>query len=109
MTQMLSILGSTGSSGTQSLDVIRHFPGHFLVYGLGGGSSFRPLAAQIREFRPRLVAIHEEEERDALVSFLRAVNIDVPEIIPGAEALEALCSSSQVSTVVVGVVGLIGL
>ncbi len=51
----LAILGSTGSIGTQTLDVVRAFPGDLRVVGLAAKRSVRLLEAQVREFRPRLV------------------------------------------------------
>ena len=51
----LAVLGSTGSIGTQTLDVARAFPGELRVVGLAARSSVRLLEAQVREFQPRLV------------------------------------------------------
>ena len=51
----LAILGSTGSIGTQTLDVVRAFPGDLRVVGLAARRSVELLEAQTREFRPRLV------------------------------------------------------
>ena len=48
----LVILGSTGSIGRQTLEVVRSLPGRFEVVGLGAGKNRRLLAEQIREFRP---------------------------------------------------------
>ncbi|HEV8420465.1 MAG TPA: 1-deoxy-D-xylulose-5-phosphate reductoisomerase, partial [Actinomycetota bacterium] len=58
----LAILGSTGSIGTQALDVVRRNPDRFRVVGLGAkGSSHQLLIGQIREFMPPLVAIADEQ------------------------------------------------
>ena len=53
----LAILGSTGSIGTQALDVVRRNADRFKVVGLGAGASHELLVGQVREFMPPLVAI----------------------------------------------------
>ncbi|MBI4286590.1 MAG: 1-deoxy-D-xylulose-5-phosphate reductoisomerase [Chloroflexi bacterium] len=51
----LAVLGSTGSIGQQTLDIVRTFPQHFQVIGLAAGANARLLAEQVQEFRPRFV------------------------------------------------------
>ncbi len=63
----LALLGSTGSIGTQTLDVVRAEPDAVEVVALAAASSVEHLAAQAREFRPKLVAIADATKRDALV------------------------------------------
>ena len=61
----LAILGSTGSIGTQALDVVRRNPDRFKVVGLSaGGTNQELLAGQIREFLPPVVAIADESAAD---------------------------------------------
>lgn len=62
----LAIVGSTGSIGTQALDVVRAVPGRFTVVALGAATRVELLAAQVREFRPRVVAIAAPEAAAAL-------------------------------------------
>lgn len=64
------ILGSTGSIGTQGLDVIRDNPNMFSVVGLSCGSKIDLLLRQIEEFRPRVVAISDTEKADELKTLL---------------------------------------
>ena len=65
----LAVLGSTGSIGTQTLDVVRSFPDDFRVIGLAARRSLELLEAQVREFRPKLVSCEGSvEEKAALVS-----------------------------------------
>jgi 1-deoxy-D-xylulose-5-phosphate reductoisomerase len=65
----LAILGSTGSVGTQSLDVVRTFPQDLRVVGLAARRSLELLEAQVREFRPKLVSCHgNDEEKAALLA-----------------------------------------
>ena len=63
----LAILGSTGSIGTQTLDVVRGFPGRFRVVGLAARRSLELLASQAREFRAELVSCHGTEEEKSVV------------------------------------------
>ncbi len=56
----LAILGSTGSIGTQTLDVVRRFPEQFQVHGLAAGRNVALLLEQVRRFRPRLVSVADE-------------------------------------------------
>lgn len=109
MPEMISLIGSTGSIGTQSLDLLRQFPEQFQVYGLGAGKNIQLLAKQIAEFKPSVVSIQDDCLREDLLGLLKQHQVDpLPEILSGAEGLIAL-STGPVSTVVVGVVGLIGL
>ena len=62
----LVILGSTGSIGRQTLDIVRAFPGEFQVIGLAGGLNLELLATQIEEFGPRLAYCASEEHRGSL-------------------------------------------
>ena len=65
----LAVLGSTGSIGTQTLDVVRSFPGDFRVVGLAAHRNLKLLEAQAREFHPKLVACEgSEEEKASLLS-----------------------------------------
>ncbi|MCD8300345.1 MAG: 1-deoxy-D-xylulose-5-phosphate reductoisomerase, partial [Clostridiales bacterium] len=57
----ISILGSTGSIGTQTLDVVRRHSGEFEVVALAAGENITLLAEQIREFHPALVAVKTEK------------------------------------------------
>ncbi|TMK86377.1 MAG: 1-deoxy-D-xylulose-5-phosphate reductoisomerase [Actinobacteria bacterium] len=103
----LAILGSTGSIGTQALDVVRHNPERFRVVGLGAGSSHELLVGQVREFMPPLVAIADEdaavELKDKLGS-LREVDI-----LSGPEAMETLARESEADMVLNAMVGAVGL
>lgn len=53
----ITILGSTGSIGTQTLDIVRNHPSLFRVVGLAAGNNISLLAEQIKEFKPEIVAI----------------------------------------------------
>jgi len=61
ITKRLAVLGSTGSIGQQTLDVVRALPRRFHIVGLAGGKNLDLLAKQINEFKPRLVYCHDRE------------------------------------------------
>src|SRR5581483_4706958 len=58
----LAVIGSTGSSGRQTLDVVRSLPDRFRVIGLAAGNNVTVLEEQLREFRPRLVSVQREQD-----------------------------------------------
>jgi 1-deoxy-D-xylulose-5-phosphate reductoisomerase len=103
----LAILGSTGSIGTQALDVVRRSPDKFRVVALGAGSSHELLVGQVREFMPPLVAIADEEAAAQLKAKIGSLR-DV-EIISGAEAMEMLARESEADMVLNAMVGAVGL
>lgn len=99
----VSLVGSTGSIGTQALDVIRADPAGFEVVALGAASSVGRLAEQAREFRPKVVAIADESLAGELAGAVPAGT----EVLAGRESLAAIASGADV--VVNGVVGFAGL
>lgn len=101
------ILGSTGSIGRQTLDVIRSLPGKFKVVGLGAGNNWRLLAGQIREFRPLAVAMSGEKVLASLKDELAPDEIS--DIYLGREGLETLASLPEADLVVVAVTGAAGI
>jgi 1-deoxy-D-xylulose-5-phosphate reductoisomerase len=106
----IAILGSTGSIGTQTLDVLQQFPEAFEVVGLAAGGNVDLLARQVEAFRPSLVSVSSEEGRDTLMQKLAMMNLPHPvEVLVGHEGLLAVATHSQVDTVVVGLVGFVGL
>ncbi len=104
----ITLLGSTGSIGTQALDVIRHHPDRFKVVGLSAaGANQELLAGQIREFLPPFVAIANEE---AAAGVARAIDsVKGVELIVGPDAAETLARDSETDMVVNALVGSAGL
>ena len=101
------ILGSTGSIGTQALDVIRHTNDRFQVVGLAAASNHELLVGQIREFMPPVVAVSDEtaaNELHAGLAGLRSV-----EMVVGAEAAEQLARELDADIVLNAMVGAVGL
>ena len=103
MPTSVSVVGSTGSIGTQALDVLRTSPSEFSVEALGANRSVELLAAQAREFRPAVVALADESRAPALKDLLPSGI----ELRAGAEALASLGGIGDV--VLNGVVGFAGL
>ena len=101
----VSILGSTGSIGTQTLDVIRRNP-DINVVALAAGTRVSDLAEQVREFKPQLVCIGKEE----LVPELKTLigDIDV-KIVSGDEGLIEAATIESAEIVVTAVVGMMGI
>jgi 1-deoxy-D-xylulose-5-phosphate reductoisomerase len=99
----VAVVGSTGSIGTQTLDVIRREPDRYEVVALGAGSSVEALAEQARELRPPVVAIADE----GLAAELKERVPAGTEVVAGADALASISTSADV--VVNGVVGFAGL
>ncbi len=103
----LIILGSTGSIGTQALDVVRRAADRFQVVGLAAASSHELLVGQIREFMPPAVAVTDEAAADDLrrgLEGLRSV-----EIVSGADAAERLARDLDADLVLNAMVGAAGL
>jgi 1-deoxy-D-xylulose-5-phosphate reductoisomerase len=104
----VTILGSTGSVGTQALDVIRHNVDRFKVAGLSAaGGNVELLAGQVREFLPPVVAIADEDAAADVTQKLGALK--GVEVISGPEAAEALARDVETDVVVNALVGSAGL
>ncbi|RMF25365.1 MAG: 1-deoxy-D-xylulose-5-phosphate reductoisomerase [Cyanobacteria bacterium J083] len=104
----ISIIGSTGSIGTQTLDIVRQHPDKFRVVGLAAGNNIELLVQQIQEFQPEIVSIAKPEQLDELQAAL--VNCTkVPKLVAGESGLTAVASYGEAETVVTGIVGCAGL
>ncbi len=103
----LIILGSTGSVGTQALDVVRRNPDRFKVVGLSAGSNHELLIGQIREFLPPYVAIADEEAARDLKE--RLTGVRGVEMFVGPEAAERLAREVEADMVLNALVGSAGL
>jgi len=103
----LVILGSTGSVGTQALDVVRRHPDRFKVVGLSAGTNQELLIGQIREFLPPYVAIADEAAAADLRE--RLAGIKGVEMLVGPEAAETLARDAEADLVLNALVGSAGL
>ena len=101
----ITILGSTGSIGTQTLDVVRENK-DITVVGISAGKNIRLLEQQIREFSPRLAVVWDEEDARALQETVRDLSVKVAW---GMEGLLELASMEEADLMVTAIVGMIGL
>ena len=101
------VLGSTGSIGRQTLEVIRSFPGEFKLLGLGAGKNWRLLSDQIKEFRPAAAALAEEQELLNLQNSLDPTCC--PDLAWGRQGMEDLAKLPGAELVVVAITGAAGI
>ena len=101
----IAILGSTGSIGTQTLEVARH-NGDIQVLGLTAGSNIRLLEEQIREFSPVAVSVMDEDKARDLAVRVRDTNTKVLSGMDGMMKVAALKDTEILVTAVVGMIGI---
>jgi len=106
-TRTLTILGSTGSIGTNTLDVVSQNPDRFCVFALAAGRNVALLAEQIQSFKPAIVVLQETSDVDRLRALLNGSQI--PELLSGPEALVQIAVAPEVDTVMSSIVGVAGL
>ena len=102
----IAVLGSTGSIGTQTLDVVRANPDRLSVGALSCGRNIRLLEDQIREFHPALASVWSEEDAALLKSRLRDQDV---RILCGMEGLLEIASDPSTDLIVTAIVGMIGI
>lgn len=104
----ITLLGSTGSIGTQTLDIVNQYPEQFQLVGLAAGRNVEMLAAQIRQFRPIIAAIRDQEKLPELKAAI--ADLDPQPIILGGEAgVVEVARYGDAEAVVTGIVGCAGL
>lgn len=101
----IAILGSTGSIGTQTLEVVRENK-DIEVSGLAAGNNIERLEAQIREFAPKVVAVWSEERAKELADKVRDFDV---KIVSGMEGLIEISTLPEVEILVTAIVGMIGI
>lgn len=106
MHKRLAILGSTGSIGTQTLNIVSRYPDLFTVEALTAGNNIDLLIMQAKLFRPRQVVIANDTHYLKLKKELAGLPV---EVLSGTEASEAVVTGSNVDTVVAAMVGFAGL
>ncbi|MAA88342.1 MAG: 1-deoxy-D-xylulose-5-phosphate reductoisomerase, partial [Haliea sp.] len=105
--QQVAVLGSTGSIGVSTLDVIARHPQRFRAWALAANRSVDTLAAQCREFQPRYAVMMDPEAADTLRTVL-AGECDT-EVLAGPEGLQQVASHAEVDAVMAAIVGAAGL
>ena len=105
MEKTIAILGSTGSIGTQTLEVVRENQ-DIRVAGLSAGSNITLLEKQIREFHPSLAAVWDEEQAKILAGKVRDLDVKV---VSGMDGLLQLAQMEESQILVTAIVGMIGI
>lgn len=102
----IAILGSTGSIGTQTLDVVREHSDELQVVALAAGSNKERLKEQIKEFHPKLVSLSYEKKAQELKEELAGEQV---EVVCGMEGLIEVAGADSADVVVTAVVGMMGI
>lgn len=106
--QRITILGSTGSIGKSTLDVLARHPGQFGVYALTASSQVDLMLAQCVQFKPEVVVMVQEAAGRLLADKLKSEGLNIP-VRWGAAALDEVASAPQVDAVMAAIVGAAGL
>ena len=104
----ITLLGSTGSIGTQTLDIVQHNPDKFRLVGIAAGRNVTLLAEQVRQFKPEIVAIRDESKLAELKDAIADVDPQ-PQILAGADGIVEVARYGDAEAVVTGIVGCAGL
>lgn len=105
----LTLLGSTGSIGTNTLDVVRHRPDRFRIHALVAGRNVALLARQIAEFQPKIAVVADQPALDELHAILTDSGIPVPELAAGPQARIDAAIAPEARIVISAIVGVEGL
>jgi len=106
---LLTLLGSTGSIGTSTLDVVRMWPERFGIYALVAGRNVELLARQIAEFKPKVAVVADETVLAELRAILKTNNIPSPELAAGPRARIDAATAPEAGFVMSAIVGVDGL
>ncbi|ATD54963.1 1-deoxy-D-xylulose-5-phosphate reductoisomerase [Clostridium chauvoei] len=104
----ISILGATGSIGTQTLDVIRQSNGDIKLIGVTANSSVDKIKEIIDEFNPKYIAMMDKESAEKVKAYTLEKSLNTV-VLDGIEGLEKIASLDEIDMVVTSVVGMIGL
>jgi 1-deoxy-D-xylulose-5-phosphate reductoisomerase len=106
--QRLTILGSTGSIGVSTLDVVARHADRFDVFALSASTRVDDLLAQCAQFRPRYAVMASDTHAAQLADLLRRNDLPT-QVLRGADAIEQIASHEEVDTVMAAIVGAAGL
>jgi 1-deoxy-D-xylulose-5-phosphate reductoisomerase len=104
----ITLLGSTGSIGTQTLDIVSEHPDKFRIVGLAAGRNVELFAAQIRQFRPQIAAISAVDKLAELQEAIQDLDPQ-PILLAGEEGVIEVARYGDSESVVTGIVGCAGL
>ncbi|MPZ75195.1 MAG: 1-deoxy-D-xylulose-5-phosphate reductoisomerase [Deltaproteobacteria bacterium] len=103
----IALLGSTGSIGVSTLDIVRRFPERFKIFGMVAGQNLKRLATQIKEFSPQRVAIKNEHDVARLRKLLGKQRVDISWGVEGATDIATAEGVDVVLAAIVGGAGLV--
>ncbi len=104
----ITLLGSTGSIGTQTLEIVADHPDKFRIVGLAAGRNIELLSTQIRAFKPEIVAIADPAQLDELKTAIADV-VPQPILVTGEAGIVEVAAYGEAQAVVTGIVGCAGL
>ncbi len=102
----IALLGSTGSIGTSTLEIVRAFPERYRIVALAAGRNVELLIQQIHEFQPQVVAVIDEADADTIRASIAPLEVDVQAGITGMIQCATLASADLVVAAIVGAAGL---
>src|SRR5688572_23228677 len=105
----VTVIGSTGSIGQNTLRVIQHLSDRFSVFALSAHSSMDRLAEQVAAFKPKIVALSDAGRLDEFREHCGRHNTALPEVVTGDAGLRLVTAANEVDIVVSGAVGAAGL
>ncbi len=108
MLQRLTVLGSTGSIGVNTLDVVARHPDRFEIFALSAATQVDLMLRQCAQFKPRYAVMASEPHGRALADKVKAEGLDV-QVLSGPQALEMISSHEDVDSVMAAIVGAAGL
>lgn len=101
----IAILGSTGSIGTQTLDIVKN-NSDLNVVGLSAGSNVKLMEEQIRQFKPKIAVMGNEKAAKELMTMVSDMDV---EVLSGMDGMIKMCTMDEADTVVTAIVGMIGI
>lgn len=105
----IAILGSTGSIGRSTLNIVESYPDRFQVVTMAAGSNLELALAQARRWRPKVLSVAREQDADALRKQLRDAGVSEIEVVHGSAGTVAVSTHPEVDFVVSAIVGVAGL
>jgi 1-deoxy-D-xylulose-5-phosphate reductoisomerase len=107
--QRVTLLGSTGSIGQSTLDVVRQNRDRFEVFALVAGRNLQLLVQQISEFRPKVAVVARQEDLPQLVRLLKEAGVALPELRAGEPAYTEVTTAPETDFVMSAIVGVAGM
>lgn len=107
-TRQITILGSTGSIGVSTLDVIARHPDRFQAFALTAHNNVEKMLSQCQRFQPRFAVMLDQQSSEQLAHAIKTANIKT-EVLSGIESLEKVASLPEVDTVMAAIVGAAGI